>query len=104
MENINIHFDIKNDYKDANYPIHIDPAICVVRHFYPIDRIIKFWEHKEQFDWFLGKNRTLIKEIYRSFIRAFDDADKIVTPLHMPIETYYKRTPEKLKLVFESYI
>ena len=101
MSDIHIHFDPTKDYKNVVCPESIDNAVKIVMKFYPIQRITNFWENKEKIERFVGENRIFLKQIFRAFIIAFDDADRIVTPIHMFTETYEERSPETLKLIFE---
>lgn len=43
------------------------------------------------------------KEIFRVMIGAFDDADRVVTLIHMFRETYEQRTIEVLNNIFDYY-
>lgn len=103
MKKINIEFDPKNDYKNENMQIKIDNLVSIVTKFFPIQQIIYFGKNKEKMERIIGKYEMFKKEIFHSFILAFDDADRIVTPLHSFTETYEGRTDDTLKLIFESY-
>ncbi|KAK8865413.1 hypothetical protein M9Y10_010959 [Tritrichomonas musculus] len=101
MKNIGIRFDPENDYKDAKYPVTIGEAILIVEQFFPLNRIHDFWRNEEKIKLFVGKYANHSREILRAIVRGFDDADRIVTPIHMFHETYQERTPEKLNLIFD---
>lgn len=101
MKNIGIQFDPENDYKDAKYPVTIGESILIVEQFFPLNRIHDFWRNEEKIKLFVGKYANHSREILRAIVRGFDDADRIVTPIHMFQETYQERTPEKLNLIFD---
>lgn len=103
MKTINIHFNPDNEYKNVTCPIRIDQTISIVRKFFPIHEITELWNNKERIERFVGQNAQFKDAIFNSFIKAFDDADRIVSPIHLQTETYEERTSEILKLIFESY-
>lgn len=102
MKNINIHFDQNDDYNCVTCPGDIDNVVCIIRKFFPIHEVPKFWENKERIERFVGQNRKFSKEIFDAIIKAFDDADRIVSPIHVQTETYEERTTDILKLIFNS--
>lgn len=101
MIHINIKFDPNDDYSDAKYRITIGEALLVIEKFYPIYKIRCFRENEQRIKRFVGKFSNYRYEILKALIRSFDDADRIVTPLHMFQETYEERTQEKLNLIFD---
>ena len=72
MSDIHIHFDPTKDYKNVVCPESIDNAVKIVMKFYPIQRITNFWENKDKIERFVGENRIFLKQIFRTFIFAFD--------------------------------
>ena len=72
MSDIHIHFDPTKYYKNVVCPESIDSAVKIVMKFYPIQRITNFWENKDKIERFVGENRIFLKQIFRTFIFAFD--------------------------------
>lgn len=101
MESIGIQFIQNDDYKSIMYPISLTNGISVVLKFYPLASVTAFWKNKERIERFIGKYSKNAEQIIKAFIRGFDDADHIVTPLYMKRTTYQDRTLDTLALIYE---
>ncbi|KAK8897653.1 hypothetical protein M9Y10_015616 [Tritrichomonas musculus] len=101
MESIGIQFNPNDDYKSIKYPISLTNGISVVLKFYPLASVTAFWKNKERIERFIGKYSKNAEQIIKAFIRGFDDADHIVTPLYMKRTTYQDRTLDTLALIYE---
>ena len=101
MKNLQIQFNLSDDYNASFCPFKIDEGINIVLKFYPITRIDEIFQNKEKFNCFIGKYRNKHKEIIQAFIRSFDDVDLIVTSLYLRKRTYFDRTLEQLKIIYD---
>ena len=96
-----IQYNEKYDYSNDHCPSCINEEIKIVMKFYPLDEVRDFWQNKKRLEAFIGKYRNHYKEITQAFVRAFDDIDQIVTPLHLNRKTYEERTFETLRLIYD---
>lgn len=101
INGIGIQFNEKDDYNNDQCPSDINEEIKIVMKFYPLDEVRDFWQNKKRLEAFIGKYRNHYKEITQAFVRAFDDIDQIVTPLHLNRKTYEERTFETLRLIYD---
>ena len=101
MKNLGIQFNLSDDYDKSFCPFKIDEGINIVLKFYPLTRIHEIFQNKEKFNCFIGQYSDKHKEIIQAFIRSFDDVDLIVTSLYLRKRTYFDRTLEKLKIIYD---
>ena len=101
LKDLEIQFNLSDDYDTSFCPFKIDEGINVVLNFYPITRIHEIFQNKEKFHCFIGQYSNKHEEIIRAFIRSFDDVDLIVTSLYLRKRTYFDRTLEKLKIIYD---
>lgn len=101
MKDMKIEFNTDEKYDNECYYFNIHEAIAIIYEFYPLHRIYEFWNNENKIKLFIGKNRKHAREILRAMVRGFDDADRVVTPIHMFRETYEERTPTILNRIFD---